>query len=129
MTGAGPELLDEPVVELLRPLALEERPHLLAPHGELTAVTPLRVLGIDLHHPIRVARIPGVLGATDLPGRALCGERRNGWTSLHGFLRNGYQIPPSATVIASPLTPPAASPHRNAITCATSRGSSTRFCG
>ena len=40
-----------------------------------------------------------------------------------------YQTPPRATVIASPLTPPAASLHRNAITCATSRGSNTRFCG
>ena len=42
---------------------------------------------------------------------------------------NAYQMPPRATVIASPFTPPAASLHRNAITCATSRGSSTRFCG
>jgi hypothetical protein len=40
-----------------------------------------------------------------------------------------YHMPPSATVIASPFTPPAASLHRNVITCATSRGSSTRFCG
>ena len=40
-----------------------------------------------------------------------------------------YHMPPRATVIASPLTPPAASLHRNAITCATSRGSRTRFCG
>src|SRR5258707_2626805 len=29
-----------------------------------------------------------------------------------------YQMPPSATVIASPFTPPAASLHRNAITSA-----------
>src|ERR1700728_3983239 len=41
----------------------------------------------------------------------------------------GYHMPPRATVIASPFTPPAASLHRNAITCATSPGSSTRFCG
>ena len=40
-----------------------------------------------------------------------------------------YQMPPRATVTASPFTPPAASLHRNAMTCATSRGSSTRFCG
>ena len=40
-----------------------------------------------------------------------------------------YHMPPRATVIASPLTAPAASLHRNAITCATSRGSRTRFCG
>jgi hypothetical protein len=38
-----------------------------------------------------------------------------------------YQTPPRATVIASPLTPPAASLHKNAITCATSRGARTRF--
>jgi AraC-like DNA-binding protein len=42
---------------------------------------------------------------------------------------NAYHMPPRATVIASPLTPPAASLQRNAITCATSRGSNTRFCG
>jgi hypothetical protein len=42
---------------------------------------------------------------------------------------NAYHMPPRATVIASPFTPPAASLHRNAITCATSRGSSTRFWG
>jgi hypothetical protein len=42
---------------------------------------------------------------------------------------NAYHMPPRATVIASPFTPPAASLHRNAITCATSIGSSTRFCG
>ena len=42
-------------------------------------------------------------------------------------VRNAYHMPPRATVIASPFTPPAASLHRNAITCATSRGSSTRF--
>jgi len=40
-----------------------------------------------------------------------------------------YHMPPSATVIASPFTPPAASLHRNAITCATSLGSRTRFWG
>lgn len=40
-----------------------------------------------------------------------------------------YQIPPRATVIASPFTPPAAALQRKAITSATSRGSSTRFCG
>jgi len=40
-----------------------------------------------------------------------------------------YQMPPKATVIASPFTPPAASLQRNAITCATSSGSSTRFWG
>ena len=50
-------------------------------------------------------------------------------TNTREARRLAYQMPPSATVIASPFTPPAASLHRNAITCATSRGSSTRFCG
>src|SRR5258708_13325826 len=43
--------------------------------------------------------------------------------------RLSYHTPPRATVIASPFTPPAASLHRNVITCATSRASSTPFCG
>ena len=37
-----------------------------------------------------------------------------------------YQLLPRATVTASPLTPDAASPHRNTITSATSRGVRTR---
>src|SRR5262249_3628991 len=114
VTGAGPELLDEPIVELLRPLALQEGPHLLAAPGKLAAVAPLRVLGIDLHDAVRVAGIPGVLCATDLLRGGLDRERGNGWTGLHADLPNAYQMPPSATVIASPLTPPAASLHRKA---------------
>src|SRR5215467_3145439 len=60
VTGARPQLLDEPVVELARPLALEERAHLLAAHRELGAVPPVRVLGVDLHDPVGVAGVPGV---------------------------------------------------------------------
>jgi hypothetical protein len=53
------------------------------------------------------------------------------WVAEFGWrLRTlSYQMPPRATVIASPFTPPAASLQRNAITCATSSGSSTRFWG
>jgi hypothetical protein len=50
-------------------------------------------------------------------------------TRLASEPTNGYHNPPSATVIASPFTPSAASLQRNAITCATSRGSRTRFRG
>ena len=41
----------------------------------------------------------------------------------------GYQMPPSVTVIASPLTPLASSPARNAITAATSSAVTTRPAG
>ena len=58
-------------------------------------------------------------GQTALMMGALFG--RTGWSP--------YQMPPRATVIASPFTPPAASLQRNTITSATSRGSNTRFCG
>src|ERR1700733_11982467 len=58
----------------------------------------------------------------------VAGARQVG--NLHGLRgRTAYHMPPRATVIASPFTPPAASLHRNAITCATSCGSSTRFSG
>ena len=49
--------------------------------------------------------------------------------TLHPRRRPGslaYQLLPRATVTASPLTPDAASPHRNTITSATSRGVRTR---
>ena len=59
-------------------------------------------------------------------GREQHGERRD---LGRAALCAPYHTPPSATVIASPFTPVAASLHRNAMTCATSRGSSTRFCG
>jgi len=78
--------------------------------------------------------------AAKLPGLRLRGAARRGARArFRGFVSparrnrlkapNAYHTPPRATVIASPFTPPAASLHRNAITCATSRGSSTRFCG
>src|SRR5690349_19419822 len=60
--GTSPQLLDEAVVELARPLSTKELANLLAADGELGAVAPLRVFGIDLHHAIGVARIPGVFG-------------------------------------------------------------------
>jgi hypothetical protein len=69
------------------------------------------------------ARSKGAQGVTEKLGAAIP-QRRIG--SMQNA-PNPYHMPPRATVIASPFTPPAASLHKNAITCATSRGSSTRF--
>src|SRR5262245_16445375 len=59
---AGPELLDEPVVELPGPLAHEELPDGLAAGEELGAVAPHAVGRVRERYALRVARVPGVLG-------------------------------------------------------------------
>ena len=48
VVGEGPELLDQPVVELLRPFARQERDDLLAAAGELRPVSPVAVRGVGL---------------------------------------------------------------------------------
>src|SRR5450830_154759 len=58
--GEGPQFLDQAVVQLAGPFALEELAGLLAPHREFGPVAPHRVLGVDLGHAGRVAGVPGV---------------------------------------------------------------------
>src|SRR5260221_12336261 len=56
-----PEVLDQAIVVLLRPLAGQERDNRVTAFEKLGAVPPAAVLGIGQRHPHRVARIPGVL--------------------------------------------------------------------
>jgi hypothetical protein len=62
VAGKGPQLLDKPVIQLLGPLAGEEAMHLVAPARELAAVTPHGILGVDLHHAVRVAGVLSIFG-------------------------------------------------------------------
>src|SRR5579883_2896505 len=62
VAGEGPDLLDEPVVELARPFSLQEDDDLGAPVDELRAVAPAAVLGVGEGHSLGLARIPGILG-------------------------------------------------------------------
>ncbi len=84
VVGKGPQLLDQPVVQLPRPLAHQKRVHLFPAHRKLRPVAPARVLGVDLDHPIRVARIPGVFGHAHFLRGGLGGEGRQRWAGFHG---------------------------------------------
>jgi hypothetical protein len=66
VAGAGPQFLDQPVVQLARPFALQKRPYLFASDRELGAIAPAGILGVDQHHTIGIARVPGVLGQPHL---------------------------------------------------------------
>src|SRR5215469_9924777 len=83
---ARPQFLDEPVVELPGPLALQERAHLIPPRGELRAISPARILRVHLHDALGIAGVPGILGHTHLLGSRLEGERRDGRARRHGDL-------------------------------------------
>ena len=49
--------------------------------------------------------------------------------SLSPLIHNAWLAAGDVDGVYVPFTPPAASLHKNTITCATSRGSSTRFWG
>src|SRR5215467_4996399 len=78
----SPELLDQPVVELLGPFARQKLLDGLAPSEELCAVAPDAVRRVGHGHSLRVPCVPGVLGQANL----LCGgchvEWGKGWAGL-----------------------------------------------
>src|ERR1700741_2767624 len=106
VAGARPQLPDEPVVELACPLALEERAHLRTACRELGAVPPLRVLGVDLHDPVGVAGVPGVLRHANLLCGGLDREGRNRGTRWHGTLLSLDRALARLPVVAHELVRP-----------------------
>src|ERR1700722_41009 len=71
----GPKLLDQPVIQLFLPFASEKLNDLLSPGGEFGAITPLAVEGISEATVLWVARVPAVLGLTNLQDCCLLCER------------------------------------------------------
>src|SRR5258708_4083428 len=61
-----PQLLDQAVLDLARPLSPQKGDDLGAALEELRAVAPAAVLGVRARDPLGVARIPGGLGHPDL---------------------------------------------------------------
>src|SRR5205823_8385914 len=96
----APELLAQPVVELARPLALEELHDRLATAEELVAVAPLRVLRVGERDALRIARVPGVLGGLHLLARRLLCERRN--DLRRPALLRAHSTGPASTIIGVP---------------------------
>src|SRR5581483_6524009 len=85
----GPKLLDQPVVQLPRPFALEKRLDLCAPVDELGTVAPPAVGRVGEGDFGRVTAVPGVLGEADLLDRARFSEGRQRRTHRQFSRANG----------------------------------------
>src|SRR5438270_426509 len=102
----SPDLLDQSIVELLRPLAFQELADLIAACGELRAIAPARVFGVDEYHAIRVACIPGVFRHAGLLRGRFVGEGWQRRTRLHAsLLRVRNDALGATTYSASPIGP------------------------
>src|SRR5262249_7424325 len=87
VVAKGPELLDQPVVELAVPLPPEERLDRLASLQELRAIAPAAVGRVGEGDARGIARVPGVLGETDLLHGSLGAEGRKRGTAQGGAWR------------------------------------------
>src|SRR5260221_4185286 len=77
-----PEILDQPVLVFLLPLARQERDDRGAAFEEFRTIPPAAVFGVAQRYPLGIARIPGVLGHAGLLVRGFPGERGN-WRMRH----------------------------------------------
>src|SRR6266404_7738847 len=66
MSFEGPQLFDQAIVQLLRPLACKKRDDLLPSAHEFCAVSPAGIDRVGQRHLLRIARIPGIFRQTDL---------------------------------------------------------------
>src|SRR3954452_3875916 len=80
----GPHLLDQPVVQLLGPLASQEFDDGSTALEELRPVSPAAVLGVRQRDLLRITSVPGVFCRADLGDRVLAAEGWNGWSRCHG---------------------------------------------
>src|SRR5580692_9902876 len=80
----GPQLFDQPVFELVRPLTREKRDDLLAPVDELRTIAPAAVNRIGERDALRIARVPSVFGGAHFGDGALMCERRNDGACHYG---------------------------------------------
>src|SRR5260370_25962783 len=77
VVGEGPQVLDEPVIELPFPLAGKESADRSAAGYEFTAVAPDRVLSVGQGHAVLVAGVPAVPCQSPLLRGPLERERRS----------------------------------------------------
>lgn len=98
MAVEGPKLLDQAVVKLLGPLALQQGLRLSAALRELCPVAPDRVRAVGEHDACRVAAVPAVFGQADLLDGRVAGEWRQRRAGVHGGVlqRDGHEVPQSS---------------------------------
>lgn len=80
-----PQLLDQPIVQLMRPFTLKEGNDLLAADDELRAIAPPALRTIGERNLFGVSRVPGVFCCSDLLNSGFESERRNGGGALRLF--------------------------------------------
>src|ERR1700730_10800109 len=80
----GPDLLDQPVLELAVPFFRQKGFNRLTSLQKFGAVTPTTVGGVGERDARRIARVPGILGKTRFLGGGFRGERRERRTA-HGI--------------------------------------------
>ena len=81
---AGPQFLDQPVVQLPRPFAHEELLDRRAAGDELRPVAPYAIGRVGQRHALCVTAVPRVLGHAHLLRGGLRGEGREGGARLFG---------------------------------------------
>src|SRR5262249_38616662 len=86
----GPQLLDEPIVQLSFPFAREEFNDRRTSLDEFGAISPPRVLGVGQSHLLWCAGIPAVFGHPDLLNRRLAREGRERGP-FDGSLDSGHE--------------------------------------
>src|ERR1700744_2837572 len=96
-----PEVLDQAIVVLLGPFALEKGNDRRPALENFRAVTPAAVLGIGPRYALWIAGIPGVFRHARLLRGGLAGKRRQWWTrhnDLPGFFGLGARLPQESRV-------------------------------
>ncbi|MNF63320.1 hypothetical protein D3C84_450190 [compost metagenome] len=96
--GEGPELLDQPVVMLLGPLAGEEGLGFGAVVSKLGAVAPLGIQGVRQGHFLRVAAVPAIFGQANFQDGGFTGERGKRRTN---FIVRGHDLSPMQVGVQS----------------------------
>src|SRR5690242_12251286 len=84
--GTGPELLDQAIIELFRPFALEECDDRVAAGEEFSAIAPSTIDAVRKRYTLGVAAVPSVLGHPHLQDRGFARE----WRKRRAALEAGW---------------------------------------
>src|ERR1700688_2552323 len=76
-----PQLLDEPIVQFLRPFSGEKGDNLRSSVHKLGPISPSRVERVGERDFLSITGIPSVFSQANLLNRGLAGERWKRWTS------------------------------------------------
>src|SRR5262245_54376013 len=82
----GPQLLDQSIVEFLRPFAPKKVDNLIPADDEFRSVAPTALFAIGERHFFGITSIPSVFRQTDFLNGGFISERRQWRTRQHIFL-------------------------------------------